>query len=108
MAGKGSPKGVKQGGRKKGTPNKRTRELQIKAAQMGFDPVEFLLVEAANPKNQIALRIDAAKAAAPYVRPRLSSIEHKGSIGFNAGALSDEDLENLIRIVSKASGSSTT
>lgn len=28
MAGKGSPKGVKQGGRAPGTPNKQTRELK--------------------------------------------------------------------------------
>jgi hypothetical protein len=28
MAGKGSPKGVKQGGRKKGTPNRLTKELK--------------------------------------------------------------------------------
>lgn len=28
MAGKGSPKGVKQGGRKRGTPNKLTKELK--------------------------------------------------------------------------------
>jgi len=28
MAGKGSPKGVKQGGRKKGTPNKLTKTLK--------------------------------------------------------------------------------
>lgn len=27
-------------------------------------------------------RMDAAKAVAPYVHPRLSSIQHGGSIGF--------------------------
>jgi hypothetical protein len=114
---RGAAKGERRGGRSKGTPNKRTKEFQQRVERYG-DPVEWQMKimngidpdtdKPAKPPYDIAMRLDAAKGAANYVRPKLSSVEHKGTIGFNAGALSDEDLESLIRIVAKASGSSAT
>lgn len=80
-------------GRKPGTSRKitRTAELAEKAAAQGITPLEFMLAilrkepdAEADPLlqiNQQAMRFEAAKAAAPYVHPRLQAIEHKGPGG---------------------------
>lgn len=78
------PNGVKTGGRKKGTPNKRTAALAARAeaaAQDGISPLEYLLSVMRDPAAEEKDRLEAAKAAAPYVHPKLSSIEHKGEGG---------------------------
>lgn len=70
-------------GRPKGAATKRTREVADKAAAEGLTPLEYMLAvlrdEAADPDA----RMDAAKAAAPYVHPKLSSVDanHKGDVG---------------------------
>ena len=65
-AGKGRPKGAR---------NKRTVELIEKAVASGYqDPVDFLLSIVADTKADMSLRIDAAKAAAPYVRAKLTAM----------------------------------
>lgn len=65
-------------GRKSGSPNKASaaREAEIKAS--GLTPLEYLVSvmrDTAKPEN---VRIDAAKAAAPYVHPKLATVELKG------------------------------
>lgn len=44
-------------------------------------PLEFLLSVMRNPANATEDRIDAAKAAAPYVHAKLATIEHTGPEG---------------------------
>lgn len=78
-------------GRKKGTSRKitRTAEIAEKAAAKGITPLEFILdimrqppSESDNPLVQIAhqeMRFEAAKAAAPYVHPKLQPVDGKGS-----------------------------
>lgn len=84
--------GKRQGaGRKKGIPNKRTQALQAAVEASGVTPLDFMLgimrgeaPEGAQAAEQIAfasLRFEAAKAAAPYVHPKLANIEHKGDGG---------------------------
>lgn len=67
--------GTKSGGRKKGSPNKKTRVIADIIAQNGKTPAEFLQDVYLDEKNPLNLRIDAAKAAAPYVHSKLQSIE---------------------------------
>jgi hypothetical protein len=43
------PKGKKTGGRRKGTPNRKSLELQIKLSNLGFDPTEELVTELRKP-----------------------------------------------------------
>ncbi len=76
---KPSKKGKRYGGRAKGTKNKASvqREAEIKAS--GLTPLEFLLMQMRDEDQPMAVRIDAAKAVAPYVHPKLASIEHKGN-----------------------------
>ena len=75
----------KTGGGKKGTPNKRTVQRQqllanIKAS--GTDPISFFSDLLQNESVPLELRFQAAKELAPYVHPRLSSIEARaGGMG---------------------------
>ena len=78
MAGRGNPKGV---GRKPGTANTRTREIADKAAQEGITPLEYMLAVMRDETAETAHRHDMAKAAAPYIHPRLAAMEHKGPDG---------------------------
>ena len=61
-------------GRKPGTINRFSKDLLDKAAQSGQLPVDYLLQVMRDQSLNTRLRIDAAKAAAPYVHQRLSAI----------------------------------
>lgn len=74
-------------GRKAGSANKLTRKIADKAVAEGTTPLEYMLkllriepaadADAAKKAQIEALRFEAAKAAAPYVHPKLQAIEHK-------------------------------
>ena len=72
---------VKSGGRQKGTGNKATAKLAAEVAKSGKTPMQFLLDRMRNTKADMAERIECAKAAAPYVHPKLASIEYSGKEG---------------------------
>ena len=67
-------------GRKPGSATKRTREIANAIAE-GMSPLEYLTSIYRDPGADEARRLDAAKAAAPYVHPKLASIEHTGEDG---------------------------
>ncbi len=84
--------GARKGaGRKAGSATKRTREIADKAMEGGITPLEFMLnvMREEPPETEderlrqtyIAMRFEAAKAAAPYVHPRLAAVEHTGKDG---------------------------
>ena len=86
MAGPGAPK---TGGRQPGTPNKRTLALRMGVADAGAPvelaekpprqlPLDFLLQVMADESQPIATRVDAAKAAAPYVHFRKGLVDTGG------------------------------
>lgn len=62
-------------GRKPGVPNKATAERQAEIAASGLTPLEYMLGIMRNEAMTLDSRFEAAKAAAPYVHPKLSSIE---------------------------------
>ena len=61
-------------GRKPGTINRFSKDLLEKASQSGLLPVDYMLGVMRDESLDTRLRIDAAKAAAPYVHQRLSAI----------------------------------
>ena len=68
-------KGMKTGGRKKGTPNRVTLDREAHIEKTGLTPLQYmlgLLRDEANPQD---VRFAAAKEAAPYVHPKLASID---------------------------------
>ena len=84
--------GARKGaGRKPGSATAKTRKIADKAACDGITPLEYMLqimrmeeVETKDVRDMLAqraMRFEAAKAAAPYIHPRLAAIEHTGANG---------------------------
>src|SRR5262249_25897693 len=83
----GAAGGPKTGGRKKGTPNKRTTERKAAVAAVADrvnaflpdaftgDAHAYLIALYKDPKVDPRMRLDAAKAALGYEKPRLASVE---------------------------------
>ena len=65
-------------GRKKGGHNRLTEEAVAKAND-GLSPLDFLLTVLRDETNEKPVRIDAAKAAAPYVHAKMQPVDGKGS-----------------------------
>jgi hypothetical protein len=89
-------------GRPKGAKNKKTLALAAEIAQSGLTPLKFMLGVMRNPKRPLDIRLDAAKAAAPYVHAKLSSVELTGKDG--------EPIETVTRVElvpMKGNGNST-
>lgn len=83
--------GARRGaGRKAGSATRRTREIADKAMEGGITPLEYMLQLMRDPSDhedvkiqmaREAMRFEAAKAAAPYIHPKLASVEHTGPNG---------------------------
>ena len=84
-------------GRKKGAPNKKTAELQKAVAESGITPLEYMLnIMRSEPSpdlpeelilEAINLRFEAAKAAAPYVHAKLSSVDVNANVSLHEQSL---------------------
>jgi hypothetical protein len=77
-------------GRPRGSRGERGRLLEERVrAAVGDDwcPVVFLCQVAADRKRPLELRVDCAKASAPYLAPRLKSIELEGGLAVDMAAL---------------------
>ncbi len=68
-------------GRKPGAVNKATKAAMEMAEATGVMPLQFMLDRMRDDQAPIADRMDMAKAAAPYVHAKLSSIDHSSSDG---------------------------
>jgi hypothetical protein len=76
------PKGLpKTGGRRKGVPNKATAEKAAEIAASGLTPLDYMLSVMRDETVPRPERVDAANKAAPYIHPKLASIEHTGEDG---------------------------
>lgn len=74
--------GVRNGaGRKPGSPNKATAQRRAEIEASGITPLDYMLAILRNEELDTSARFEAAKAAAPYVHARLSSIEASGPDG---------------------------
>ncbi len=107
---RGSVKGERRGGRQKGTRNKRTEALLEKVQASGLSPLEFLINvmngNSLDSQGQPMLdedgkpvvidfktRLDAAKAAAPYVHAKKTHVEGAGDGGAIIVHLTGADAE---------------
>ena len=77
----GAQPGERRGGRKKGTPNKKTAVVVAAAKAGGVMPLDYMLSVMRDMDADPSRRDDMAKASAPYVHPRLSTVEHGGKDG---------------------------
>jgi hypothetical protein len=69
--------GKKTGGRRKGTPNRRTAEMRAEIAASGEMPLAYMMRIMRDPTTEPHRRDAMAKAAAPYVHPTLAAVAHK-------------------------------
>lgn len=68
-------------GRKPGAATKLNEAARQKALEGGLTPLDYMLSVLRDESNSMADRMDAAKAAAPYVHAKLASVEHTGKGG---------------------------
>src|ERR1700704_822712 len=64
--------GKKTGGRKKGVPNRATAAKTAAIEASGLTPLDYMLSVLRDEKADARRRDDMAKAAAPYVHPRMA------------------------------------
>jgi len=67
----------KGAGRPKGAPNKATAGRQAEIAASGEDPLDYMIRVMRDESAPAERRDEMAKAAAPYVHPKLAAIEHE-------------------------------
>lgn len=67
--------GHKTGGRKAGTPNRKTQEISELLASLGHNPVEAMVRLATNPKASLELQGRMNAELAQYVYPKRKAIE---------------------------------
>lgn len=63
-------------GRKKGVQNTVNALVRERALASGESPLEYLLRIMRDPTQDGSIRLETAKAAAPYLHPRLQAVEH--------------------------------
>lgn len=76
--------GKKTGGRGRGTPNRASAAKAAEIAASGLTPLDFMLSVLRNESSGHEVRMDAAKAAAPYVHARLAAVEHEAGDGLRS------------------------
>lgn len=64
----------KNAGRKKGSLGQRTQEIIAAVAKSGISPLEYMLKVMRDPEQEDARRDEMAKAAAPFIHPKLNAI----------------------------------
>jgi hypothetical protein len=70
-------RGRKTGGRQKGTRNRATEEARAAAEATGILPLDYMLSVMRDPRADVKRRDGMAAAAAPYLHPKLSSVDAK-------------------------------
>lgn len=75
MAGKGSPPGVRLGGRQKGSLNHATLARQSAVLASGLSPLDYLCGVFRDESEPTSIRVDAAKAVCAYVYPKLQALD---------------------------------
>lgn len=88
-------------GRPKGSPNKTDREKRVAAT--GMTPLDYMIEVLRDESNPRDVRLDAAHKAAPYVHPKLASVQHVGQGGgpitmLDLSRVTDADLDRLEEI----------
>jgi hypothetical protein len=85
-------------GRRKGSPNKATAARQAAISASGEAPLDYMIRVMRDESAPHGRRDEMAKAAAPYVHPRLAAIECAGTLSSKPlSQMSDDELMAIIR-----------
>ena len=74
-------------GRKTGTKNIKTKVIAERCAEEGITPLEYMLEIMRDPTQEFDTRMDAAKSCAPYMHPKLASVEQKVEADITTGTI---------------------
>jgi hypothetical protein len=96
--------GERIGGRQKGTPNKATAERAAEIAATGETPLEYMIRVMRDERAPDERRDKMAAAAAPYVHPKLSTVEvgGKGGEPIKFSITDDERVKALAVLIAKS------
>jgi hypothetical protein len=90
----------KGAGRKPGAATRKTREIAEKAAAESLTPLEAMLtiMKERQEAGDWQGVLEAARSAAPYMHPRLQSVEtrHSGSLSYTPRQLSTSELRTAL------------
>lgn len=76
-------------GRPKGGASKTNETARAAAAATGITPLDYMLGVLRDTTKDSETRMDAAKAAAPYVHSKLAAIELSGTLGVHEDTLGE-------------------
>lgn len=78
-------------GRKRGGANKKTREVANRLAGEGVTPLEVMIeaMNAARAAGELSAAAQYAHMAAPYMHPRLQSIDSKTTLNGSLSIVSE-------------------
>ena len=81
-------------------PRRKTNKQKLiaEAAKGGIMPLDYILKQMRDKNTSAEVRMDAAKAAAPYLHSRMASITVSGSLKIDVSKLPDEALALLDRL----------
>ena len=90
---KGKPRGSKPpgAGRKKGTPNKRTVEIEELFRRHHFNPIERMIELCNKPRVPLEIKAQFLKELAQYGWPKRKAVEHSGMVSVDAGIIDLSD-----------------
>lgn len=77
-------------GRPKGARNQKTKKQEELIRETGITPLEYLTRIYQDESQEDRIRIDAAKAAAPYVHAKLSQVDMMARVDINHEELLDK------------------
>mgnify|MGYP003345183770 CR=1 FL=1 len=78
---RGSKPGERRGGRQKGTPNRRTLEIEERLVAVGCHPLEAMARLAMDESNSPELRGKLLAELAGFIAPKRRAVEHTGADG---------------------------
>ena len=85
-------------GRPKGSRNKATATRQAAISASGEAPLDYMIRVMRDKSAPVERRDEMAKAAAPYVHPRLAAVEYAGTLsGKPPEQMTDEELLAIIQ-----------
>jgi hypothetical protein len=86
--------GRKTGGRVAGvSKNKATKAREAEISLSGLTPLQYMLEVMRDKSQEPSMRLSAAKSAAPYVHPSLSSVDMALTGQVQLGGVRPDDVE---------------
>jgi len=93
---------AKTGGRQKGVRNRAAQQREAEIAASGLAPLDYMLKIMRDEQLDLPTRLDAAKAVAPYVHPRLAVIDSTIRAEVSVSTLTDEQRRERARQLIRA------